>query len=152
MADVTAREFADAHHGLAPIIVMPDENGSFSGDTECVNSPRGNAETYITVDVPKFMRTHFNASTGKGSIAIAGLSEGGMCAAMLTLRHPDEYPVFADYSGLTSPTVEEAVDPPATIRALFGGSAVGLQPARSALPAAAAEVPQDRRLVRGRHR
>ena len=122
MADVTAQQFAAAHNGMAPIIVMPDENGSFSGDTECVDSARGNAETYITVDVPTFMRTHFNAKPGKGSITIAGLSEGGMCAAMLTLRHPDEYPAFADYSGLTSPTLSEAVDPPATIRDLFGGS------------------------------
>jgi S-formylglutathione hydrolase FrmB len=101
---------------------MPDENGSFSGDTECTNSPRGNAETYITVDVPTFMHTHFNAQTGNGSMAIAGLSEGGMCALMLSLRHPSEYPVFADYSGLTSPTVAETVDAPLTIRVLFGGS------------------------------
>jgi pimeloyl-ACP methyl ester carboxylesterase len=122
MADVTAREFADAHHGQAPIIVMPDENGSFSGDTECVNSSRGNVETYLTVDVPDFMHSHFNAKTGNGSVALAGLSEGGMCAMMLTLRHPDKYPAFADYSGLTSPTLSEAVDPPATIRQLFGGS------------------------------
>jgi hypothetical protein len=122
MADETARAFADAHKGMAPIIVMPDENGSFSGDTECVDSARGNAETYITVDVPAFMRTHFNAATGKGSLAIAGLSEGGMCSVMLSLRHPAEYPVFADFSGLTSPTLSEVVDPPATIRTLFGGS------------------------------
>ncbi len=122
MADITARRFADEHHGMAPIIVMPDENGSFSGDTECTDSPRGNAETYLTVDVPKFMHTHFNADTSKGSVAIAGLSEGGLCALMLTLRHPSEYAVFADYSGLTSPTVEDVVDPAATIRVLFGGS------------------------------
>ena len=122
MADVTAREFADAHHGLAPIIVMPDENGSFTNDTECVNSPRGQAETYITEDVPDFMRTHFNASRAKGSLAIAGLSEGGLCSLMLTLRHPGEFVAFGDYSGLTSPTVEEAVDPAATIPVLFGGS------------------------------
>jgi S-formylglutathione hydrolase FrmB len=122
MADITARKFADTHNGKAPIIVMPDENGSFSGDTECVDSRRGNAETYITVDVPEFMRTHFNAQKGKGSLAIAGLSEGGMCSLMLTLRHPTEYVAFADYSGLTSPTVTEAVDPPVAIRELFGGS------------------------------
>ncbi len=122
MADITARNFADTHHGRAPIIVMPDENGSFSGDTECVDSTRGNAETYITVDVPEFMRTHFNAQQGSDSLAIAGLSEGGMCSAMLTLRHPTEYVAFADYSGLTSPTVTEAVDPPVAIRELFAGS------------------------------
>ena len=66
MADVTAREFADAHQGLAPIIVMPDPNGSVHSDTECVNSPRGNAETYLTVDVPNFMRTHFTLPDQEG--------------------------------------------------------------------------------------
>ncbi|HEX4016980.1 MAG TPA: alpha/beta hydrolase-fold protein [Frankiaceae bacterium] len=122
MADVTARAFADAHHGMAPIIVMPDENGSFTNDTECVNSPRGQSETYITEDVPDFMRKNFNAQTTKGSLAIAGLSEGGFCSLMLTLRHPDEFVAFGEYSGLTSPTVEEGVDPAATIPVLFGGS------------------------------
>ena len=122
MADVTARNFADAHNGMAPIIVMADENGSFYNDTECVDSPKGNAETYLTVDVPNFMRTHFNASKAKNSVAIAGLSEGGFCALMLTLRHPDLFTAFGDYAGLTSPTVMEFVDPPATIKQLFGGS------------------------------
>ncbi len=121
--DQTARDFADAHGGKAPILVMPDSNGSTSGDTECVNSPRGNAETYLTVDVPKFLRTHFGAKDGKHSIALAGLSEGGMCSAMLTLRHPDLFQTFADYSGLTGPTVGESFNRARTTEVLFGGSA-----------------------------
>jgi S-formylglutathione hydrolase FrmB len=121
-ADRTARAFADAHNGLAPIIVMPDANGSGSADTECVNSPRGQAETYLTVDVPNFVRTSFGASTAPGSFAIAGLSAGGLCAIMLSLRHPALYPTFGDYSGLTSPTVGEIVQPDDTTRALFAGS------------------------------
>jgi hypothetical protein len=89
-ADQTAREFAEAHGGRAPIIVMPDLNGSVTADTECVNSQRhGQAETYLTVDVPKFMRENFSANQDR--LAVAGLSEGGMCAAMLALRHPDIY-------------------------------------------------------------
>ncbi len=150
MADVTAREFADAHHGQAPIIVMPDENGSFSGDTECVNSARGNAETYLTVDVPTFMRTHFNAKIGDGSVALAGLSEGGMCAMMLTLRHPAKYPAFADYSGLTSPTLSEEVNPPATIRDLFGGSQAAYNAHDPLFLLRQQKFPQHGRLVRGR--
>ncbi len=126
-ADVTAREFAEAHKGVAPIIVMPDPNTSVDSDTECVNSPRGNAETYLTVDVPKFMRSHYGAQTKKGSIAIAGLSEGGMCSMMLALRHPDIYTAFGDYSGLTGPTVEEGIAPVPTIKQLFNGSAADYQ-------------------------
>ncbi len=90
-ADQTASAFAQAHGGVAPIIVMPDANGSEGGDTECVNSPLGNAETYLSVDVPAFMRSTFGAQTGPDSMAIAGLSAGGMCATMLALRHPTIY-------------------------------------------------------------
>jgi enterochelin esterase-like enzyme len=126
-ADVTAREFANAHKGIAPIIVMPDPNTSVDSDTECVNSSRGNAETYLTVDVPEFMRSHYGAQTKKGSIAIAGLSEGGMCSLMLSLRHPDIYAAFGDFSGLTGPTVEEGIAPQPTIAQLFNGSAAAYQ-------------------------
>ena len=126
-ADVTAREFAETHKGVAPIIVMPDPNTGVDSDTECVNSSRGNAETYLTVDVPRFMRTHYGAETKTGSIAIAGLSEGGMCSLMLALRHPDIYVAFGDYSGLTGPTVEEGIAPGPTTQQLFNGSTAEYQ-------------------------
>ncbi len=119
-ADQTAGSFADQNGGKAPIIVMPDQNGSVTNDTECTNSPRGKAETYITEDVPNFMRDHFNAKTGV--LAIAGLSEGGMCSLMLSLRHPDLFQTFADYSGLTGPTVEDAIAAQQTTDVLFGGN------------------------------
>jgi S-formylglutathione hydrolase FrmB len=124
-ADQTAKAFAAEHGGVAPLIVMPDQNGSLSNDTECVNSRLGQAETYVTVDVPAFMRRTFGAeppSGGKPNMVIAGLSEGGMCATMLTLRHPDLFSAFADYSGLTGPTVGFTIQPAQTTQQLFGGS------------------------------
>jgi S-formylglutathione hydrolase FrmB len=121
-ADETARIFANAHKGVAPILVMPDATGSPGGDTECVNSVRGQAETYLTVDVPAFIREHYEARTGTGSFVVAGLSAGGTCSVMLALRHPDLYVGFGDYSGLTSPTIKETVDADATIKELFDGS------------------------------
>jgi pimeloyl-ACP methyl ester carboxylesterase len=123
-ADQTALEFASRHDGVAPIIVMPDENGSASNDTECVNSRYGQAETYLTVDVPAFMQRTFGAtltSGGKPTVALAGLSEGGMCAAMLTLRHPEQFAAFADFSGLTAPTLGYEVQPRETTQTLFNG-------------------------------
>jgi S-formylglutathione hydrolase FrmB len=121
-ADKTADAFAHAHDGVAPILVMPDSNGSVSADTECVNSSLGNVETYLTVDVPAYMRSVFDARSTADSMAIGGLSAGGMCATMLALRHPALYGTFADYAGLTSPTVGEYVEPQATTDALFNGS------------------------------
>ena len=105
---------------------MPDQNGTVDNDTECVDSSRGNAETYVTVDVPRFMRKTFGAlpqpKGGRPTMAIAGLSEGGMCATMLTLRHPDLFAAFADYSGLTGPTVGFTIQPRETTEVLFGGN------------------------------
>jgi S-formylglutathione hydrolase FrmB len=121
-ADATALAFAKQHHGIAPILVMPDINGSWGGDSECVNSPMyGDVETYLTQTVPAFMRKNFNASTAKGSLAIAGLSEGGLCATTLALNNPKEYVAFANYSGDASPTYQY-VSQQQTIQTLFGGS------------------------------
>jgi S-formylglutathione hydrolase FrmB len=54
----TMDAFAAAHGGLAPIVVMPDINGRLRSDTECVNSPRGNAEDYLVRVVPHYVRAH----------------------------------------------------------------------------------------------
>ena len=120
-ADTTADEFAADHHGLAPIIVMPDPNGVKTVDTECVNSRFGNAETYLAVDVPAFARSRFNAQTGPGSMAIGGLSAGGTCSVMLSLLHPDVYRTFASFSGFASPQYMETTVAQ-TVDILFGGS------------------------------
>jgi hypothetical protein len=121
-ADATSLAFAKRHNGLAPILVMPDVNGSFGGDTECVNSQMfGDVETYLTKVVPQFIQKNFNARTVVGSMAIAGLSEGGTCAVTLSLNNPREYPIFASYSGFTSPTYQND-NTQQTIAALFGGS------------------------------
>ncbi len=70
-ADTTSTAFANRHHGVAPILVIPDNNGSVV-DTECSNTSLGNAETYLTADVPDYMTSEFNAATGRA----IGLSPG----------------------------------------------------------------------------
>ncbi len=120
-ADRTAEAFAEHHDGLAPILVMPDANGSVLGDSECVDGSAGNAETYLTVDVPAFMHAHFGTPLTRG-FAVAGFSEGGTCAVLLALRHPGLFTGFADFSGLTSPSLTERVNAAVTARDLFHGS------------------------------
>ena len=100
-ADVTADRWAAAHDGVAPVLVMPDPNGSFTGDTECVDGRAGRAETYLVRDVPRWVEAHEDV---RGPWAVAGSSMGGFCAAELALRHPDRFVAFADYSGLDRPT------------------------------------------------
>jgi S-formylglutathione hydrolase FrmB len=120
-ADNTADAFAQANHGVAPIIVMPDPNGVLTVDSECVNSKFGNAETYLVQDVPAFARSQFGASDRPGSLAIGGLSAGGTCSTMLSLRHPTVFPTFASFSGFATPQYQETSQAE-TIDTLFGGS------------------------------
>jgi S-formylglutathione hydrolase FrmB len=117
-ADQIADDYAAHHHGWAPILVFPDPNGSNLGDTECVDSPQGNAESYLTDDVPAAVVAMFGSAPPHW--AVAGLSEGGMCAALLTLRHPEVFSAFADFSGEPGPVVGH--NKPATMRLLFAGS------------------------------
>jgi enterochelin esterase-like enzyme len=119
-ADSTSTAFADAHHGASPILVIPDNNGN-AQDTECSNSVLGNAETYLVKDVPNFMQANFNAAIGKHSLAVAGLSDGGTCASILSLRNPQVFQTFGDYSGYASPTYLND-DEQQTIAQLYGGS------------------------------
>jgi len=137
-ADVVTNDFAAKHEGKAPILVMPDINGTNNLDTECSDTKvSGNAQTYLTKDVPNYIVKEFNTQANVGAVlngvtipsgwATAGLSEGGTCAAMLALRYPDEYRFFADYSGDASPVYGDG-DPAtpgvdqATIAQLYAGS------------------------------
>ena len=124
-ADSTSTAFADAHHGASPILVIPDNNGN-AQDTECSNSVLGNAETYLVKDVPNFMQANFNAAIGKHSLAVAGLSDGGTCASILSLRNPQVFQTFGDYSGYASPTYLNDNEQQ-TIAQLYGGSTVNYE-------------------------
>jgi S-formylglutathione hydrolase FrmB len=119
----TLDAFATAHGGRAPIVVMPDINGTEHGDTECVTDPAGaDVEQYLTVQVRDYVIANFPASANAQQWSVAGLSEGATCAVMLALRHPDKYTVFGEFSGLARPTVGENDDRARTIAELFHGS------------------------------
>jgi S-formylglutathione hydrolase FrmB len=114
-----ANGWAAAHRGYAPIMVMPDANGTMRGDTECVDGPRGNAETYLTVDVPDYLYRRFGVSRDPRHWAIAGLSEGGTCALTLAARHPNLFATLGDFWGDPAPTLGSAR---ATQSALYGNA------------------------------
>lgn len=123
-AGTFAADYARAHGGLAPILVFPDQNGAFTNDTECVDGPRGNAETYLTVDVPRAVEHRFHTATDPARWAIVGFSEGGTCALTLALAHPDEFRVFVDIAGDVRPNAASGPDAPRrTIGRLYGGDA-----------------------------
>jgi len=111
--------YAASHHGRAPVLVVVDQNGSAIGDTECVNGPQGNAETYLTVDVPAFITGTLHLTRDPNKWGLVGFSEGGTCALDLVLGHPDIYRHLIDLGGDPKPTLGNAQH---TLKELFGGS------------------------------
>ena len=99
----TMNHIAATHHGLAPIVVIPDQLRSPTNNPMCVNGPLGNSETYLTVDVPRWVRAHLHVESGPRAWAIAGFSEGGTCAVQLGASHPRLYGSFIDVSGQQGP-------------------------------------------------
>lgn len=119
----TVGAFATQHGGVAPIVVMPDDNGSLTWDSECVKAQNGaDIEHYLAVDVPHYVLAHFPATTDRRHWAVAGLSEGGTCALMIALRYYPDFPVVGAFSALKRATINDVDDEAATTQLYFGGS------------------------------
>ena len=92
---------------MAPTIVLfPWQTPQHMLDTECTNLRDGpQAETFLTVDVPSYARTHYRVRTDRAGWGLTGYSAGAFCAINLALRHPDEYAAAAAMSGYASPGI-----------------------------------------------
>ena len=101
----TMDAFALRHKGLAPVVVMPDDLGSDFANPLCMNSRLGDAQTYLTVDVPNWITTHLQVRPPDRGWAVGGFSEGGTCAIQLATQAPRLYPIFVDISGQLEPTL-----------------------------------------------
>lgn len=110
--------FAAAHRGLAPVVVVADGTGSPIANPLCMNSRLGNADTYLSVDVPAWINTHLTVDPSPHAWAVGGLSYGGTCALQLATNHPQTFPTFLDFSGAAEPSLG---DRRRTLAAAFGG-------------------------------
>jgi S-formylglutathione hydrolase FrmB len=97
--------FANRHHGLAPVVVMPDDLGSEFANPLCLDSRLGRVQTYLTVDVPNWITSHLQVRPPEQGWAVGGFSEGGTCAVQLSTQAPRLYPFFVDISGQKAPTL-----------------------------------------------
>lgn len=71
------------------IVVMPVVYPG-SHDSECVDADHGpQYETWLTQDVPDWVRTHLRTVESPMAWATIGYSAGGWCATMLSVRHPE---------------------------------------------------------------
>ncbi|MEU1980912.1 alpha/beta hydrolase-fold protein [Nocardia sp. NPDC019395] len=113
-------DYAAGHRGLAPIVVLADGTGSQLANPLCVDSHLGNVATYLTVDVPEWVRSHLQVDPDPRAWAVGGLSYGGTCSLQLATTRPEVYPTFLDMSGQAEPTLGHRNT---TVREVFGGDA-----------------------------
>ncbi|MFQ4149551.1 alpha/beta hydrolase-fold protein [Arthrobacter sp. LAPM80] len=111
--------FATTHQGLAPVVVVPDVNGSSTANTMCMDSQIAKTDTYLAVDVPAWIKNTLNVNPNPHYWAIGGFSFGGTCALQMAVLHPKTYPSAIDLSGEVEPAL--SADRKATVRTAFGG-------------------------------
>lgn len=117
-AQKTLDTYAQAHNGLAPVVVIPDVLGASTANPLCSDAYQGNVATYVQSDVPAWIGQHLQVDPDHARWAVAGLSNGGTCALQVVTRDPALFPIFLALSAEAHPTLgsEEA-----TIAQAFGG-------------------------------
>lgn len=94
------------------IVVLPTwtVNGT---DTECVNDPTGNPaiETWVAKDLPTWVKHQFRVIDRRDAWATLGVSAGGYCALMATVKHPTTFGSAIVLAGYTSPIFENTYRP-----------------------------------------
>ncbi len=85
---------ARAHHGVAPVVVVPDQLGAYNFNPECVNSKMGNVERYVTQDVRSWVLNHLPVSSNRREWSVAGFSQGATCAVQFGTEYPA---IFSSY-------------------------------------------------------
>lgn len=95
---------------VAPFILVAPRTTLLPGvDTGCANVPGTvNADSWLSIDVPKMVMDNFRAEPAPKGWAVAGYSAGGHCAAKLAVAHPDRYRAAVSLSGYNDPIAERA--------------------------------------------
>ncbi|MCI0157160.1 esterase family protein [Leifsonia shinshuensis] len=116
----------DALHSLgaerlddAPFILVVDQIGAIDKNPPCSDTVGGKLDTYLSKDVPDWIRSNLPASGDREDWVIAGYSHGGECAAYLGAKHPDTWANVVDISGPDKPGEHR---PTFTRNTYYGGS------------------------------
>jgi S-formylglutathione hydrolase FrmB len=112
--------FANANGGLAPVTVVVDPNGPQDTITMCMDSDIARADTYLSQDVPNWIKSELGVDANPAHWAFGGFSYGGTCAIQMATRHTDLYPSFIDISGEREPAISS--DRTQTIQTAFNGN------------------------------
>ena len=93
---------------IAPFILVAPRYNLLAGvDTGCANIPGTvNADTWLSVDVPKMVTDNFRTQPAPKGWGVAGYSAGAHCAVKLAVAHPDRYQAAVSMSGYNDPIGE----------------------------------------------
>ncbi|WP_348789246.1 alpha/beta hydrolase-fold protein [Leifsonia sp. NPDC080035] len=72
----------------APFILAVDQLGGLNKNPPCANSTAGRIETYLSRDVPNWIRSNLPVSDNRSNWGIAGYSHGGECSVYLAAKYP----------------------------------------------------------------
>jgi len=79
------------HGGRAPIVVAVDQLSEPGRNTMCVDSRLGDAATYVTQDVPDWLRSHLPVTTDRRGWGLVGFSQGATCAMQFLTGQPRSF-------------------------------------------------------------
>ncbi|QSZ49307.1 alpha/beta hydrolase-fold protein [Arthrobacter sp. D5-1] len=117
--------FAEAHHGLAPVTVVVDPNGSSGANTMCMDSMIAPADTYLSMDVPAWITSTLDVSDDPRLWAVGGFSFGGTCAMQMGTAHPELFPTVLAFAAEREPAL--AKDRNKTIQDSFDGDTAAFE-------------------------
>jgi S-formylglutathione hydrolase FrmB len=123
----TLDAFAAKNHGLAPIVVVPDQLSADAHNPMCVDGALGDSATYITTDVVDYVTNHFHVASGPRAWTIGGFSQGGTCSIQFATSRPDLFSTFIDVSGELGPSLG---DEETTIAQGFAGNRAAYEAAQ----------------------
>jgi hypothetical protein len=73
--------FAEAHRGLAPVVVIPDPNGTEDGNTMCMDTTLAKTDTYMSVDVPDWIKHNLDVDSDPRFMSFAGEREPALAVS-----------------------------------------------------------------------
>jgi len=103
--DETLAFYNASHIGHEIIGVFPQINISGSYDLECMNLPNGKpaAETWLSTDMHNYVQQRLGILPSRWGVM--GVSTGGWCAAMLSMRHPELFSAAVSIAGYYRPAL-----------------------------------------------
>ncbi|MFJ6536347.1 alpha/beta hydrolase-fold protein [Paenarthrobacter sp. NPDC091711] len=112
-------QFAETNHGIAPVTVVVDPNGSANANTMCMDSNIASVDTYLSKDVPAWITETLSVSNDHKQWAVGGFSFGGTCAMQMGTSHPDLFASILPFAAEREPAL--AKDRSKTISDSFDG-------------------------------